>query len=49
MKWVTKNLLTSNTEVTNMKTITSISGGKTSAYLAKHYPTDEKYICIGKD
>jgi hypothetical protein len=23
-----------------MKTITSISGGKTSAYLAKHYPTD---------
>jgi hypothetical protein len=30
----------------NMKTITSISGGKTSAYLAKHYPTDENIFAL---
>jgi hypothetical protein len=29
-----------------MKTITSISGGKTSAYLAKHYPTDENIFAL---
>lgn len=26
--------------MTNMKTVNSISGGKTSAYIAKHYPAD---------
>lgn len=30
----------------NMKTITSISGGKTSAYLAKHYPTDYNVFAL---
>jgi hypothetical protein len=29
-----------------MKTITSISGGKTSAYLAKHYPTDYNVFAL---
>lgn len=29
-----------------MKTITSISGGKTSAYLAKHYPTDYNIFAL---
>ena len=29
-----------------MKSITSISGGKTSAYLAKHYPTDENIFAL---
>lgn len=32
-----------------MKTVNSISGGKTSAYLAKHYPADYdifSLVCI---
>jgi hypothetical protein len=29
-----------------MKTITSVSGGKTSAYLAKHHPTDENIFAL---
>lgn len=28
------------------RTVTSISGGKTSAYLAKHYPTDENIFAL---
>lgn len=29
-----------------MKTITSVSGGKTSSYLATHYPTDENIFAL---